>query len=265
MRDIDVLEEKWKIYKYKQFVPYIIIAILFLVIFVYFLSKDDMEIKKAVDFEIIGSNINIDKEIVEKRMPLAIHGDLNVLEPEIVYNTVIEKICIKKSAVDYLRNFNDNNISIVKKEEKNSIKTNQVKSLVESNKDSSDEVCLALPDVKIDEKPVKSKKIKFDIVDNGNALSDIMRRFNSSKDPNDALFLSNSFYESGDYAKSLFWAIETNKITEDIEDGWLLMAKSKAKLGDKGEALRILRAYSAKKTSNEALELAREIESNEWK
>jgi hypothetical protein len=265
MRNVDALEEKWRIYKYKQYAPYIVATILLIATFIYFLLKDDLDKKKPVDFEIISSIVNMDKEIVERKMPLAIHGDLNALEPELIYNAVVEKICVKRPMVDYVENFNDDNISIIESEPVNSVKTDQVKSFVESNKNSNNEVCLALPAMKVDEKYVKPAKIKFDTIDNGNAISDIMRRFNQSKDPNDALFLSNSFYESGDYAKSLFWAIETNKITEDIEDAWLLMAKSKAKLGDKSEAIRILKAYSMKKTSNEALDLAREIESNEWK
>lgn len=265
MRRVDALEEKWKVYKYKQFAPYVVATILLLTIFSYFLLKDVTNKKKPVQFEVISSIVNMDKEIVERKMPLAIHGSFNALEPELVYNTVVEQICVKRPTVDYIENFNDNNVSIVESVAINSAKTDKVKSFVESNKNSNGEVCLVLPDMKFDAKPVKSAKIKFDAIDNGNALSDIMRRFNQSKDPNDALFLSNSFYESGDYAKSLFWAIETNKITEDIEDGWLLMAKSKAKLGDKSEAVRILKAYSAKKTSNEALDLISQIESNEWK
>lgn len=265
MRSVDALEEKWKIYKYKQFAPYMVATILLVAIFIYFLLKDDANKKKPVDFEVISATPNIDKEIVERKIPLAIHGDLNALEPELIYNTVVEKICVKRPIVDYIESFTDNNISIVESGVINSEKIDETKSFVESNKNSNNEVCLALPAMKVDEKYVKPAKIKFDTIDNGNALSDIMRRFNQSKDPNDALFLSNSFYESGDYAKSLFWAIETNKITEDIEDGWLLMAKSKAKLGDKNEAIRILKAYSTKKTSNEALDLANRIESNEWK
>jgi hypothetical protein len=265
MRNIDILEEKWKIYKYRQFAPYAIIATLLLSTLLYFFLKDDVGKKEAVDFEIISANVNIDKEIIERKMPLSIHGNLNSLEPEIIYNMVTEKICIKRPVINYIENFNENNISIMENEAAESTRSELKKPSTELYKAQSNEVCLALPAIKIDDKPAISKKIKFDVIDNSNALSDIMRRFNQSKDPNDALFLSNSFYESGDYDKSLFWAIETNKITEEIEDSWLLMAKSKAKLGDKSEAIRILKAYSAKKMSNEALELAREIESNEWK
>lgn len=265
MREVDILEAKWKIYKYRQFAPYLIIIIVLIVCFIYFFSVDNVKQKDPVGFQILHNHTIVDKRLVDSKMPLVIYGSLNILEPEIVHDQLLEKICIKRPSLDYTQTFIENNITATKKESIDNEKIEQTKSYTKSNKKSVDDVCLSLPAMKIDDKPTKSKRIKFDVVENVDALSDIMRRFNQSKDPNDALFLANNFYESGDYSKALYWAIETNKITEDIEDGWLLMAKSKAKLGDRGEAVRILKAYSTKKMSKEALDLASQIESGEWK
>lgn len=264
MRNIGMLEEKWRKYKYKQWIPYIFLLFVALSILIYFLLTVESNETKITDFEIINSKMHLTQEAINAQMPLAIHGNLNAIEPEIVYDRIAPMICIKKPIISFnIQNKEANetieiNDSVVSVEEESKIMPEQV-AFQEKN-----EVCLSLPSDNTLETPRKPKKIKFDTVDNGNALSDIMRRFNQGKDPNDSLFLSNSFYEAGEYSKSLFWAIETNKITEDMEDAWILMAKSKVKLGDKQEAVRILRAYGAKKMSNEAIELARQIESNEW-
>jgi hypothetical protein len=42
------------------------------------------------------------------------------------------------------------------------------------------------------------------------------------------------------------------------------MAKSKAKMGDRNEAIRILRAYAAKTNSKKALDLIDQIGTNKW-
>ena len=95
-------------------------------------------------------------------------------------------------------------------------------------------------------------------------ITDVILRFYESKDPNDSLFLATSYYEQNDYAKAFYWAIETNRITEDIEDSWIIMAKSKARMGDRNEALRILKAYIAKKDSKEASNLLERMEAKQW-
>jgi predicted nucleic acid-binding protein len=108
----------------------------------------------------------------------------------------------------------------------------------------------------------QKQKTKVNLAQESNVatLIDIMKRFNESHDPNDSLFLAISYYEKKEYNKALFWAIETNKITEEIEDSWIIMAKSKFYLGDKNEAIRILRAYASKTGSKEALNIINEFE-----
>ncbi|MBD3829906.1 MAG: CDC27 family protein [Arcobacter sp.] len=108
--------------------------------------------------------------------------------------------------------------------------------------------------------PKRKTKVSLGGESNAATLIDIMKRFNETHDPNDSLFLAISYYEKKEYNKALFWAIETNKITEEIEDSWIIMAKSKFYLGDKNEALRILRAYASKTGSKEAMNIINEFE-----
>jgi len=261
MRNSSKLEAKWRLYKYKQFIPYIIVLVLSLILIIYYFLKDNNSDLQTMDYELISSNST--EDIILAREPLAIHGDFNLLEPEIIsYFIAAKQICVVKPILNFKITNDDKNESIELDTALPKNENIEIKDVL--SQPSSQEVCLDLPTENKNGREKVPKKIKFDTINSTDAIGDIMRRFNQSKDPNDSLFLANNFYESGDYSKALYWAIETNKITEDIEDGWLLMAKSKAKLGDKNEAVRILRAYSSKKISLEASELARSIEANEW-
>lgn len=92
------------------------------------------------------------------------------------------------------------------------------------------------------------------------ALEEVKKRFLSLKDPNDALFLATTFYEQGQFEAAHDWAVEVNKITQNIEESWLVLGKSKAKLGHKKEAVDLLRAYAQQNDSQKALDLAVQIE-----
>ena len=98
------------------------------------------------------------------------------------------------------------------------------------------------------------KRVHIDIIETSSvtAYKDVEKRFLQSHDVDDSLFLAKSYYKKGLYQKAEYWALETNKIDEDIEDSVLIFVKSKAKLGHKNEAESILTNYISKTGSQEA-------------
>ena len=102
-----------------------------------------------------------------------------------------------------------------------------------------------------------AKKIHLNIIETSSvtAYKDVENRFLQSHDVNDAMFLAKSYYKKGLFVKSQYWALETNKIDENIEESLLIFAKSKAKLGHKNEAVSILTKYIDKTASVEAKDL----------
>jgi len=56
------------------------------------------------------------------------------------------------------------------------------------------------------------------------------------------------------------WALSANKLNNSLEESWLLFAKSKAKLGKKKEALKILVSYYKKSNSIKAKRLIGQIQ-----
>jgi len=98
------------------------------------------------------------------------------------------------------------------------------------------------------------KKVHIDIIETSSvtAYKDVERRFLQSHDVDDSLFLAKIYYKKGHYKKAEYWALETNKVDENIEESVLIFAKSKAKLGHKNEAESILRNYISGTASQEA-------------
>jgi tetratricopeptide (TPR) repeat protein len=92
---------------------------------------------------------------------------------------------------------------------------------------------------------VSSKKTEF-------TVKEIESRFHFAKDKDDALFLARYYFDKKKYKQALKWALETNKLDSDIEESWLLFGRSKAKLGQRMEAIRVLQAYYDRTGSKKA-------------
>jgi len=84
---------------------------------------------------------------------------------------------------------------------------------------------------------------------------DIEKRFSSTQNKDDALFLARYYYDKKQYKKALRWSLETNKLDSNIEESWLLFGKAKAKLGQRMDAIRVLQSYVDRTGSSKAKKL----------
>jgi tetratricopeptide (TPR) repeat protein len=80
-------------------------------------------------------------------------------------------------------------------------------------------------------------------VDNDTLARTIEARFQDTKDYDDAMFLAKYYYAKGSYKKAENWAMQANSIDSSKEESWIIFAKSKAKQGRRADALRVLQAY----------------------
>jgi hypothetical protein len=105
------------------------------------------------------------------------------------------------------------------------------------------------------------KKMHLDILETSNvtAYKDVESRFYQTHDTDDSLFLAKSYFDRGEYKKAEYWALQTNKADSSIEESWLLFAHAKAKLGQKQDAIKVLKTYIAKTNSVEAKRLLEQI------
>lgn len=111
---------------------------------------------------------------------------------------------------------------------------------------------------KVQSVPHKTKKINFKST-TVNYVDTLKAKFEKSKNSRDALLLSKAYYKEGKYKASEQWALSANKLNNSLEDSWLLFAKSKAKLGKKQEAVKILVSYYKKSNSVKAKDLIGQI------
>ncbi len=105
----------------------------------------------------------------------------------------------------------------------------------------------------------KSLQIQIVEANDLNAYKEVEKRFRLGHDVDDSLFLAKSYYAQGQYKKAEYWALQTNKIDDNIEESWLIFVKSKLKRGQKNEALRILNTYIKRTNSAEGKVLLEKI------
>jgi len=92
-----------------------------------------------------------------------------------------------------------------------------------------------------------------------NYIETIKKKFISTKKPREALLLAKAYYAKRDYIQAEEWALRANKLNNKLDESWLLFAKSKAKLGKRDEALKILVSYYRKSHSSSAKALIEKI------
>ena len=223
MYDIKPLEEEWKKYKKKKRKPWFIFVFsifLILLVSLTFLNYKEIDFLKFYD----KNKVEL---VTNSSTTLLIDKALTTLE-------------IKKSKVAEIKPIT-----------------------VTSYENGSMEVVEDLPiseDVEIIKKPRNKIHINIIKTTSVSAYKDVEKRFTLSHDTDDSLFLAKSYYRKGNYKKAEYWALQTNKVNGNIEESWLIFAKSKVKLGHKNEAIRILTTYIKRSNSVEAKSLLYKIE-----
>jgi len=231
MFDIKPLENEWKIYKKKQRYPWYkrsIIFILFVILL--FNYKINFSLIQNFLYTFIEDNA-IQKLKDNNESVFLINPSLFILQ--IKKNTFVTP----KESINISRNF----ISIPLLDNKNN-KVNLVNSLEKK----------------------QSKKLHIEMTESGNIYlyKDIEKRFLETHDVDDALFLAKHYYENHKYKKSEYWALQTNKIDERIEESLFIFVKSKIKLGKKNEGIAILMSYLKNTNSAKAKKILYKIKKN---
>jgi len=108
------------------------------------------------------------------------------------------------------------------------------------------------------------KKLSIKVVSpkNETVFRDLQRRFYQTHSAEDSLFLARAYYNKGAYKKAAYWAMQTNKINADIEESWILFARSKWQQGYKSEAIEALVLYLSRSDSVKAKNLLKKFRSN---
>lgn len=239
MYDMRPLEEEWKRYRKKKLKPWYLgtIVIVFLLVLIFFFSNNSKvnlnaftdyvnTFKKSVSFE-EEKNVNVSQ-----------------IKSNVVINGPLMRLEIEKTPIDEPETVEDTPANILVDIP-----------ILDGNENQHSKVS-----------GKARKKMHLNIIKTTNitAYKDVERRFKQSHDIDDSLFLARSYYKKGNYKKSEYWALETNKVNSNIEESILIFVKSKIKLGRKNEARNILTTYIKRSNSQEAKKLLYRIENGKF-
>ena len=76
------------------------------------------------------------------------------------------------------------------------------------------------------------------------------------------MLIAKKYYDIEDYKNSEKWALIANELNSENEESWVIFAKSKYNLGQKYDAVKVLKIYNDKANSKDIEELIKHIESN---
>lgn len=239
MYDMRPLEEEWRKYRKKKLKPWYIGSMVFIILslLIFFFSTN-----AKMNLNTFTAYLNTVKNSVSFKEDQSVN--IPPVKSDIVMHGPLIKIEVEKQALAEVETVEETPANIL--------------------------VDIPILDGKEAERSAVSgkprKKIHLDIIKTTNitAYKDVERRFKQSHDIDDSLFLARSYYKKGNYKKSEYWALETNKVNSHIEESMLIFVKSKMKLGRKHEARNILTRYIKKSDSQEAKKLLYSIENGKF-
>ena len=244
MYDIKALEEEWKEYKRRQRKPYLLFSLgLLLLSILGFLFFDHIHFPSFSSIQ-FKHNKSIERK--------------NKQENKVIIDSAFSEIQVRKQV-------------------KTMDKVETIKPMLEPIKDETIPTLPVVDNIPILEQPKKIqkrkaymkvekksenvkkryKKIHLNIIESSSvsAYKDVEKRFMQAHDTDDSLFLAKSYFRRGNYKKSEYWALQTNKVNNHIEESWIIFIKSKIKLGHINEAIEILKNYIKHSNSSKAKEL----------
>jgi len=92
-----------------------------------------------------------------------------------------------------------------------------------------------------------------------NYIETMKKKFSRNRTPREALLLAKAFYREKNYKESEKWALEANKLDSNLDESWIIFAQTKAKMGEKSEAVKILAMYYKKSKSHKVLAMIEKI------
>lgn len=251
MLNVFELEKKWKRYKLRSYIPYIIISISSLVILAITLFVLLLQKKEVKDLE----------KNIKEEYPLKVETPKTSIKPiPSTEPVIVKKIPVVKpitpTPTPMPKIVPQENRAIAKVQATTPPKPIALKE-PENRLEAEQEVEIT---PQKEEPTIKIKRQK-----NNQDINDVIKRFNVNHNPALSLFIAKKYYELGEYKKSYNYALITNEINNDIESSWIIFAKSLVKMKKKDKAIQVLQKYISYTGSNRASILLDNIISGKFK
>ncbi|MDD5156552.1 hypothetical protein [Sulfurimonas sp.] len=278
MLNINDLENRHKKYKLKLYTPYIVIFILviFILLLAYFVMIN------------IYSSTQAEKMYAEQNKTVS----KNRQEYGANVSTVIPATATEDNASDKNRSNKEGQINEISSNNKiiftpsfefiKNIQLSSSKSSIIDPQITRDKISLVVPviapvkkeEITVDITPVQKKQTtkienkaseKITINKENSDIQDVIKRFNINKNPALSLFIAKKYYQLADYEHSYNYALTTNGIDSNIDESWIIFAKSLVKLNQREKAIQTLEQYVSSTKSQNAKIFLDDLKSGKFK
>lgn len=272
MLNINELEKKWLTYKIKSYIPYVVISISAIIIVLIIVSiysvEDDsvvVVIEKKSTKTTLTKNTKPVETIVQKNEYIdttdkSINKPYQQEKPNII-DEQDNKLVLSPS-LDFMRNMNSNSPRYYEEEKE-----------IKEDKPYQEDV--VYKNEKKEQQVIEVEEIETEVVDNHNVnirrqntqddIQHVLTRFKESNNPTLSLFIAKKYFELENYNQAYNYSLITNGINNNIEESWIIFAKSLVKLDKKAKAIEVLKKYINHSHSNRAKILLDDIKSGKMK
>ncbi|MDB2562167.1 CDC27 family protein [Sulfurimonas sp.] len=295
MLNLNELESQWLRYKIKSFLPHFLILISISLILIIFISMDFDEkpvvIKTKNNTTTINQHSNLEKntsnllkqndtlipKIVIKEVNTPNIEQINVKKVDTLKSTTPilkqpEKLVLKPS-LDFIRTMKEHSPNYYNSYAASKNIPKKKKKIIQ--KISSPKIEEVILDTQVKEVEtskevekvieVKKEAMKIQRQDTQDDIQHVVKRFKQSNNPALSLFIAKKYYALKNYNQSYNYALLTNQLNNDIEESWIIFAKSLYKLNKKDKAINMLKQYIDTSHSHRAKILLDNIKSGKIK
>ncbi len=250
------LERRWFKYKFKSYLLHFIILIASIIVLL-IISIISNTKEKVVTDTTISSKKEIQKEVTPKKQEIIKEKIVSIekkqlpkKEPSIAL--VTKKVVIEPS-LDFLQEIEKNNV------EKKIVPKSKPKITIKEPVQTQIQV------IKKERVQKKENSVKITRQNTHTDIQAVINRFEKNHNPALSLFIARQYYKIKEYKKSYNYALKTNEINNNIEDSWIIFAKSLVKLQNKKVAVKMLKKYISHSNSYKASILLDEINSGKFR
>jgi len=257
MLNITDLEKRWFKYKIKSFMPYIVLlSLLIIIVISYFLFALSTEEKKDANSSLKNNVIKKQTIPVKKRQTITANKHSSKQKDVHISTDNNRSTRVLSPSMDFMTTFTQKPLYMQKQRQ-----TPQYRTISQKKKKN------------VKKSPHKQKKVEVIAVphitiikqNTAHDIKNILSRFQKDKNPALSLFLAKKYYELKDYEKASQYALITNQLNSNIEDSWIIFAKTLVKTHHKQKAINVLTKYIRSSHSTNAALLLHSIRTGEFK
>lgn len=253
MIDIHDLEKRWLRYKIKSFIPHTVITLSIIIIAV--VASFTLNSSEPMPTTPKAKNV--------KTAPV-VHSKAVVQTPKqpkpkpVVKPTTVQSTSMKlKPSLGFMKEMQQTTLPYYTETIPQTVQTVQVAQAKKTKPIKEQEPSKVIEEETNRQLIIQKRDARHDI-------NDVIKRFKASQNPALSLFIAKQYYDLGKYKKAYNYALITNKINSEIEDSWLVFAKSLVKLGEKKMAIKTLQKYIQNSDSQNAQILLEDIKSGKF-